>query len=69
MPDNRLPLPQGEFNLGQHGFARQLPWRLEALADGTGVQLQLGENLETFKAYPFWFLLTMEVFCIIHTAE
>jgi galactose mutarotase-like enzyme len=61
LPDNRLPLPQGEFNLGQHGFARQLPWRLEALADGTGVQLQLGENLETFKAYPFWFLLTMEV--------
>jgi len=61
LPDNRLPLPQGEFNLGQHGFARQLPWRMEALADGRGVQLQLGETAETLKSYPFWFLLTMEV--------
>ena len=25
------------------------------------MQLQLGETHETFKAYPFWFLLTMEV--------
>jgi galactose mutarotase-like enzyme len=49
------------FNLGQHGFARQLPWRLEALADGAGVQLQLWETHQTFKAFPFWFLLTMEV--------
>ncbi len=61
LPDNRLTLPQGVFNLGQHGFARQLPWRMEALADGTGVQMQLGEDHETFKAYPYWFLLTMEV--------
>lgn len=34
---------------------------MEALEDGAGVQLQLGETHETFKAYPFWFLLTMEV--------
>jgi galactose mutarotase-like enzyme len=61
LPDNRLPLPQGEFTLGQHGFARQLPWRLEALADGAGVQLQLADTEETLKAYPFKFLLTMEV--------
>jgi hypothetical protein len=29
---------------------------MEALADGVGVQLQLGETHETFKAYPFWYL-------------
>ncbi|MEB3264083.1 MAG: galactose mutarotase [Synechococcus sp.] len=61
LPDNRLPLPQGVFNLGEYGFAQQLPWRLEELADGRGVQLQLGETHETFKIYPFWFLLTMNV--------
>lgn len=61
LPDNQLPLPQGVFNLGQHGFARQLPWRLDALADGGGVQLQLGDTEETLKSYPFSFLLTMEV--------
>jgi len=61
LPDNRLILPQGEFQLGQHGFARQQPWRLEALADGRGVQLQLTDNEETLKSYPFSFLLTMAV--------
>ena len=61
LPDNRLPLPQGVFNLGQHGFARQLPWRLEELADGAGVQLQLADTEETLKSYPFSFLLSMEV--------
>ena len=61
LPDNRLPLPQGVFTLGQHGFARQLPWRLEALADGAGVQLQLADTEETLTSYPFSFLLTMKV--------
>jgi galactose mutarotase-like enzyme len=61
LPDNRLILPQGEFQLGQHGFARQQPWRFEALADGRGVQLQLTDNEETLKSYPFSFLLTMAV--------
>ena len=49
------------FTLGQHGFARQLPWRLEALADGAGVQLQLADTEETLTSYPFSFLLTMKV--------
>lgn len=61
LPDNRLPLPQGEFSLGQHGFARQLPWRMEPLADGRGIQLQLSDTPETLMAYPFHFRLSMEV--------
>jgi galactose mutarotase-like enzyme len=61
LPDNRLPLPHGDFCLNQHGFARQLPWRLEALADGSGVQLQLSDSAETLPMYPFAFLLSMEV--------
>jgi galactose mutarotase-like enzyme len=61
LPNNTLPLPQGNFTLGQHGFARQLPWRLEPLADGRGVQLQLTDTEETLQAYPFRFLLSMEV--------
>lgn len=61
LPGNRLTLPQGEFSLGQHGFARQLPWQLQALADGRGVQLQLSDTPATLSSYPFHFLLTMEV--------
>jgi len=61
LPDNRLPLPQGDFTLGQHGFARQLPWQMEALADSRGVRLQLVDTPETLQFYPFRFLLSMEV--------
>lgn len=61
LPDNQLPLPQGTYTLAQHGFARQLPWRMEALADGRGVALELGDTPETLQAYPFQFLLRMEV--------
>jgi galactose mutarotase-like enzyme len=61
LPNNQLPLPQGTFTLPQHGFARQLPWTLEALADGRGVALQLSDTAETLQAYPFQFLLRMEV--------
>ncbi|MFM7549947.1 MAG: galactose mutarotase, partial [Cyanobacteriota bacterium] len=61
LPNNTLPLPQGNFTLGQHGFARQLPWCLEPLADGRGVQLQLTDTEVTLQAYPFRFLLSMEV--------
>jgi len=61
LPDNRLPLPQGDFSLGQHGFARQLPWLMRPLADGRGVALELTDSPETLAAYPFPFCLTMEV--------
>lgn len=61
LPNDELPLPQGTFKIGQHGFARQLPWQMEPLADGRGVSLQLHETPDTLKAYPFQFQLTMEV--------
>jgi galactose mutarotase-like enzyme len=60
LPDNQLPLPQGTFTLPQHGFARTLPWRMEPLADGCGVALELSDTPETLQAYPFAFLLRME---------
>ena len=61
LPNNELPLPQGIFNLAQHGFARQVPWELAALPDGRGVQLILSETAETLQVYPFRFQLTMDV--------
>jgi len=61
LPDNRLPLPQGTFTLYQHGFARQMPWRMEPLADGRGIALELSDTPETLQAYPFAFQLRMEV--------
>jgi galactose mutarotase-like enzyme len=61
LPDNQLPLPQGTFTIGQHGFARGLPWQMEPLADGRGVRLQLSDTPETLQSYPFQFLLSMDV--------
>ncbi len=61
LPGNQLPLPQGTFTIGQHGFVRTLPWRMEPLADGRGVALELTDTAETLQAYPFAFLLRMEV--------
>lgn len=60
LPDNRLPLPQGDFLLAQHGFARDLPWRLTPLADEQGVAMELGDTPATRAAYPFGFLLRLE---------
>ena len=60
LPGDRLPLPQGEFRLGQHGFARDLPWTLEPLADGQGVALSLADTAATRAAFPFAFSLRLE---------
>ena len=61
LPGNRLPLPQGTFQLPQHGFARDLPWQLAPLEDGRGLRMTLSHTDQTLKAFPFAFLLHLEV--------
>lgn len=61
LPDNRLQLPQGTVVLAQHGFARDRPWQLEALADGRGIRLELRDDATTRAVYPFGFRLVLEV--------
>ena len=61
LPNNQLPLPQGTFELPQHGFARDQSWQLSELASGDGVQLQLSDNPATLAAYPFAFGLSLEL--------
>ena len=61
LPNNSLPLPQGVFSLAQHGFARQQPWQLSALADGQGIALELRDSETSRVSYPFAFLLRLEV--------
>ena len=60
LPGNQLVLPQGSFTLMQHGFARDLPWQLEALASGDGLRLSLSDSPETRAVYPFAFQLSLE---------
>lgn len=60
LPDNRLPLPQGTFQLAQHGFARDLGWQLQPLSDGRGVAMELSDSPATRAMYPFGFRLRLE---------
>jgi len=53
-------LPQGSYTLPQHGFARDLPWQLEALSDGAGIRLLLEANPQTLAAFPFSFHLSLD---------
>jgi galactose mutarotase-like enzyme len=60
LPNNQLTLPQGRFQLAQHGFARDLPWELTPLADGRGIALELRDQPRTLAAFPFPFRLQLE---------
>jgi galactose mutarotase-like enzyme len=61
LPNNLLPLPQGDFNLPQHGFARQQAWDLAPLDDGQGIALELRDSPASRASYPFAFLLRLEL--------
>jgi galactose mutarotase-like enzyme len=60
LPGDQLELPQGRFPMAQHGFARDLPWRLEALADSSGIALSLHHSADTLAHYPFPFVLRLQ---------
>ena len=61
LPGDLLQVNGVEHTLKQHGFARNLPWQLQLLDDQSGVRLSLSSNDETLKAYPFAFLMEMEL--------
>ena len=61
LPDNLLKLPQGSFNINQHGFVRDLPWEITLLDDQTGFLLSINNSQTTFKQYPYLFQIDMNV--------
>ena len=61
LPDDRLSLPQGSFQLPQHGFARDRPWQLQELAAGDGIVLVLEDSAVTRAQFPFAFRLELEL--------
>ena len=50
-----------DYTIKQHGFARDLPWQLQLLEDQSGIRLSLSETKLTLAAYPFAFLVEMDV--------
>lgn len=61
LPDNLLPLSQGDFSLTQHGFARDIEWNIDSFDEKNGLLLTLGDTSDTYSCYPFSFLLGMRI--------
>ncbi|WP_115016618.1 galactose mutarotase [Synechococcus sp. UW140] len=59
LPGDVLPVDGVNHILKQHGFARDLPWKLQLLEDQSGLQLTLTDTEQTRTAFPFPFQLVM----------
>ena len=51
----------GGSPLPQHGFARDLPWQLQELPDGTGVVMELQDGPRTRELFPHAFGLRLSL--------
>jgi len=60
LPGDVLVLPTGTYPMHQHGFARDLPWSLQSLDDGSGVELSLGHSDATLCHFPYPFRLSIQ---------
>ncbi|HEY9909922.1 MAG TPA: aldose epimerase, partial [Thermosynechococcaceae cyanobacterium] len=59
LPDNTYTYQNQQYTLKQHGFARELPWRVTAQdPDAGSLSLTLESSEQTRSGYPFEFLLT-----------
>lgn len=59
LPNNIFYYQNKEYQLKQHGFARDLPWEVIAQSTGKSAKIILGlkSNEKTLKVYPFEFEL------------
>lgn len=59
LPNNIFHYQNKEYQLKQHGFARDLPWEVIAQSTGNSAKIILGlkSNEKTLKVYPFEFEL------------
>ena len=69
LPGDRLEVDGVAHTLRQHGFARDLPWTLQALDDQSGIRLSLASTPETLTAYPFRFRVEMELRALAQALE
>jgi len=59
LPENSYNYNGRQYNLKQHGFARDLPWEVaeQVTTDKASISLVLTSNEETLAVYPFEFKL------------
>ena len=68
LPDDTYTYRAQTFHLKQHGFARDLAWKVEDQTS-TSLALALHSNAETLKAYPFDFQVLFTYKLINHSLE
>ena len=59
LPGNKIDLANRTCTLPQHGFARDVPWEVQPLSDGSGIQMVLEANPLTLEVFPFVFRLSL----------
>ncbi|WP_332299660.1 MULTISPECIES: galactose mutarotase [Prochlorococcus] len=69
LPGNYLCLPQGQFKINQHGFARDMPWKIKSLEDEYGILLCLSDSDKSKESFPFSFLIEMKILLIDNSLE
>jgi galactose mutarotase-like enzyme len=63
LPDDTFSAGEQQYKLKQHGFARDLPWKMvaqEATADRASLTVALSSTAETLAVYPYEFLVELE---------
>ncbi len=61
LTDDSVILLGKKVSIPQHGFARDSSWQMSPLDNTLGFRLSLSDNENTFRIYPYNFLLEMEV--------
>tara|TARA_Y100001968_G_scaffold226919_1_gene209663 strand:+ start:6306 stop:7160 length:855 start_codon:yes stop_codon:yes gene_type:complete len=61
LPQGLIKLSKGDFPIHQHGFARDICWKIKDIYDNKGFSLFCVDTEQTRKSYPFNFFLEMKV--------
>ena len=69
LPGDCFSIPQGEFFLKQHGFARNLPWIMGLLENKDGFYLKLSSNKDTRSQFPYEFIIQIEICPTINSLD
>ncbi len=60
LKDQKLVIDGKDYSMSQHGFARDMDFKMTKQSDGKSIKFVLESNEDTFKLYPYSFELEIE---------
>tara|TARA_Y100001968_G_scaffold324142_1_gene362921 strand:+ start:3627 stop:4511 length:885 start_codon:yes stop_codon:yes gene_type:complete len=61
LPGGILPLSNRNFLINQHGFARDIPWKIQFLENHKVISLNLSASNKTLAVFPFNFFIEIQL--------